>query len=579
MAISVQVVDISIPALSVMVTMLSRIALFVTLAMCHQKAQDPSPPQTLPCPLNLPTPVKVDRLVSLLVGYSASIIEFLHIGFRFGFRIKFEGSLSDVTPKNLISALELPTVINDKIRKECEAGRISGPFDTPPYPIYRISPLGVVPKKNPGEFRLIHHLSYPKGFSINDGISSENSTVSYATIDDAIRLIRLAGRDSYLAKTDIKSAFRIIPIHPDDYHLLGMKWQGKFYFDRCMPMGCRSSCKTFETLSTSVEWIARNKLGIRYILHLLDDFLIVNQSSEVCSQQLDIFTRTCAYLGIPIAPEKTVGPSSILSFAGIELDTHLMEARLPLDKIDKCTKTIESFLKRKKVTLKELQSLIGLLNFACSVVKPGRAFLRRLIDLTIGVRSAHFSIRLSSESKQDLKIWYSFLSGYNGKSFFINDFWLNSSKLNLFTDASGALGFGSIFGKHWCYGKWPNDWAYRNIAILEFFPIVLSLYMWGHEMENQCILFFTDNEALVHVINKQSCKDKVLMFFVRRLVLICLKYNIVFKAKHVPGSKNVLADSLSRLQVDTFRRLAPAYMDESPSTIPLHLQPQNWELS
>ena len=68
------------------------------------------------------------------------------------------------------------------------------------------------------------------------------------------------------------------------------------------------------------------------------------------------------------------------------------------------------------------------------------------------------------------------------------------------------------------------------------------------------------------------------MFFVRRLVLICLKYNIVFKAKHVPGSKNVLADSLSRLQVDTFRRLAPAYMDESPSTIPLHLQPQNWEL-
>ena len=68
------------------------------------------------------------------------------------------------------------------------------------------------------------------------------------------------------------------------------------------------------------------------------------------------------------------------------------------------------------------------------------------------------------------------------------------------------------------------------------FPIILSLFLWGHEMKNRCILFFTDNEALVHVINKQSCRDKIMMSFVRQLVLICLRNNIVFKAKHVPGS-------------------------------------------
>ena len=55
--------------------------------------------------------------------------------------------------------------------------------------------------------------------------------------------------------------------------------------------------------------------------------------------------------------------------------------------------------------------------------------------------------------------------------------------------------------------RWPSEWAYTNIAILEFFPIVLSLFLWGHEMKNRCILFFTDNEALVYVINKQSCRD------------------------------------------------------------------------
>ena len=97
-------------------------------------------------------------------------------------------------------------------------------------------------------------------------------------------------------------------------------------------------------------------------------------------------------------------------------------------------------------------------------------------------------------------------------------------------------------------------------------------------MSNRGILFFTDNEALVHVINKQSCKDQHLMFFVRKMVLICLKYNILFKAKHIPGIHNQLADSLSRLQIQKFIQMAPASMDQSPTDIPHHLQPQNWQI-
>ena len=61
------------------------------------------------------------------------------------------------------------------------------------------------------------------------------------------------------------------------------------------------------------------------------------------------------------------------------------------------------------------------------------------------------------------------------------------------------------------------------------YPIVLSLYLWGHTVKNQHVLLFTDNEALVHVINRQTCRDKDLMFFVRKLVLVCLNYNICFK--------------------------------------------------
>ena len=180
--------------------------------------------------------------------------------------------------------------------------------------------------------------------------------------------------------------------------------------------------------------------------------------------------------------------------------------------------------------------------------------------------------------KADLLIWQQFFHEYNGKSFFLNEKWENSVSLQLFTDAAGAHGFGAVFGSHWCYGEWPKEWLGQNIAILEFYPIVLSLMLWDDHIRDRCITFFTDNEALVHVINKSTCRDTTLMVFVRKLVLVCLRHNILFKAKHISGFTNTLADALSRLQIERFRKLAPAYMDPMPTAIPSQLLPASWHL-
>ena len=529
-------------------------------------------------PSPLPTPVKLKPLAEFLTGYHNDIVKFLISGFSQGFRLQFQGERHSLAATNLISALQNPQAVDMKLGQELAANRLAGPFTSPPFQPFCVSPLGLIPKKVPGDFRLIHHLSYPKGSSVNDGIAAENTSVQYAKVADAIRLIKRAGPGCFLAKTDIKSAFRIIPIHQKDHPLLGMRWRGLYYYDRCMPMGCSSSCKTFEIFSTSIEWIARHKLKIDELLHLLDDSLFVTATYNQCKTNLTKFITLCNQLGIPIAPDKTFGPSTTLTFAGIELDSIKSEARLPRDKLTKCVQCISAFLKRKKVQLRELQSLIGLLNFATSVVTPGTAFLRRLYDLTHGVTRPHHFVRLRSDVKDDLRVWLTFLSSFNGAYFFRNEEWLNSTKLNLFTDASGSIGFGAIFGTAWCYGKWPSNWLHRNIAILEFFPIVLSLCLWGEKMRNQSILFFTDNAALVHVINKQSCRDKTLMVFVRKLVLVCLEHNISFKAKHIPGVNNKLADCLSRFQVQTFKQLAPAKMNPFPTDIPLQLQPQSWPI-
>jgi len=231
--------------------------------------QDPSPPAKLS--LALPTPVKINRLAPLLSGYFNSAAEYLINGFCFGFPIPFQGPSSSTAASNLLSAQQHPGVVDRYLAREVLAQRVASPFTHPPFQNFWVSPIGVIPKKTPGEFRCIQHLSYPYGASVNDGIPVEDSSVTYFRIDDATGLILRSGVGSFLAKTDIKSAFRIIPIRPADYNLLGIYWRGNYYYDRCLAMGLASSCKTFEALSTAVQWIAQTKLGTSYMLHLLDD--------------------------------------------------------------------------------------------------------------------------------------------------------------------------------------------------------------------------------------------------------------------------------------------------------------------
>ena len=140
-----------------------------------------------------PTPVKRYRLEPLLRGYDLAIVTYLVNGFRFGLSIRYFGDKVTCRSKNLKRAFENPWEVTDKLNKEVLSGRIIGPFDTPPFKNFRISLLCLVPKKVPGEFRLVHHLSFPEGPSVNDRIPKELSSVHYATIDDEIKKISSLG--------------------------------------------------------------------------------------------------------------------------------------------------------------------------------------------------------------------------------------------------------------------------------------------------------------------------------------------------------------------------------------------------
>ena len=123
-------------------------------------------------------------------------------------------------------------------------------------------------------------------------------------------------------------------------------------------------------------------------------------------------------LRAPVVAAKTLGPSQVLEFMGITLDSTLMEARLPEDKLTRLRTLLASFKGRRSVCLVDLQSLKGTLQFACKVVVPGRTFLQRIINLSRGVQNRFHHIRLKKEFFKDLSMWETFLTGWNGRSFF-----------------------------------------------------------------------------------------------------------------------------------------------------------------
>ena len=162
-----------------------------------------------------------------------------------------------------------------------------------------------------------------------------------------------SGRGTLLAKLDIKSAYRNIPIHPGDRHLLGMQWQGAVFVDACLPFGLRSAPKIFNATADALEWIIAHQGAsfVKFVIHYLDDFLLGgNPLTEMCQKSLNLALQLCQEMGFPVMQEKVFGPTTILDFLGILIDTNSMELRLPQEKLLRLRALIQAWQGKKSCT-------------------------------------------------------------------------------------------------------------------------------------------------------------------------------------------------------------------------------------
>ena len=152
--------------------------------------------------------------------------------------------------------------------------------------------------------------------------------MSYISVCDVANTAVSLGRGALIMKTDIKAAYRLAPVQPQEMMWLGMRWKDQIYIDCMLPFGLRSAPKIFHAIADALEWIVERE-GLEHIFHYLDDFTVVGPpDSNTCQKYLDILARTCSDLGVTLAPEKQEGPSTAIIFLGIKIDTIQQVLRL-----------------------------------------------------------------------------------------------------------------------------------------------------------------------------------------------------------------------------------------------------------
>ena len=158
--------------------------------------------------------------------------------------------------------------------------------------------------------------------------------------------------------------------------------------------------------------------------------------------------------------DKLEGPSHCITFLEIEIDTVAGVLQLPPDKLIRLQKALQQWSSRRACERRELESLIGTLQHACWVIKPGRSFLRQMIDLLHIPRRPHQHMRLNKHFRGDQQWWRVFASHWNGVAVFPPR---APPDFDVISDASGQWECGAWSQSSWFQPQWPKTASQHHI--------------------------------------------------------------------------------------------------------------------
>ena len=502
----------------------------------------------------------IDFMKKMLNGYNdLQVCDLLRFGFPIGFNSdEKEGNDQNCVVKNHKGAVEFPNDIEKYLFKEAHFGAIMGPFKSNPFEEHLLlSPLNSVPKSDKIERRVILDLSFPKnGTSVNSFVSKDlylgdKVELFFPKIDDFIGLILNKGQGALMYKLDLRRAYRQISICPSNYNLVAFQWKKHIFCDTVLPMGLRSSAHICQRVTNAFSFMMFN-IGFA-VLNYLDDFGGVEKRDV--AQFAFLLIRRIFYLsGVEEALDKACEPSERMIFLGILFDTRSMTMSIPLEKLNEIRKLVFGWLSKHYATLKDVQRLLGKLNFIGACVKSSRVFINRILNWLRYCHSQYSSssgrFRIPDDVKKDLIWWNKFLPIYNGISLLDHGSW---SKPDLIFSSDSCLsGCGGFLEGRYFHSEFPTFILDQklHISALEMLAVLVCFRVWGAFMRGKKIQIFCDNMAACIVINSGKAKCPFLQNCLRELCYWTALYDVHFRAVHLEGSQNRLADCLSRFHLD-----------------------------
>lgn len=507
-------------------------------------------------------PIDSNWNFSLLWALSRSTTDREVVSFlRYGWPLNREMAVPlTITLKNHKGALDHPQDVEDYLQKEMEYGTLVGPLCSPPWTDrLAVSPMSTRPKKNSTRRRIITDLSWPEGASVNDGIPKNEYMgqvfhIKYPTIDHlCARAVKLAkGRPPGCIqgyKVDLHRAFRQIPICPRDWSLLGTIWKGAFFFDKVAVMGSRTGPLACQRVTNMLRHFMAD-VGYE-VNNFVDDFMGIELLQDTW-RAYTTMKNLLRDVGVCEAEDKAVPPSFVIEFLGILFNFLDMTISIPQDKMMDLTTDISGWLSRSLTTRRQLERLLGRLQFAGTCIRPGRIFVSRLIeelkDMPVG-GSGLFPV--GPELRKDLLWWSEGMQVYNGVSMMWLLDWAPVDG-EAATD-SCLSGIGGVLGNQCYRAALPGsltqnkDW---NIVHFEMLAIIVLVQLFKKELAGRRMVLYCDNDAVVSVINSGRSRNHILQRCLRWLAFLLLENECLVRMKYITSKRNHVADVMSRSQVD-----------------------------
>ena len=520
-----------------------------------------------------------------------------------GVTLDLRSQPAPIEHSNTYSVQMEAAVVRQRIREYVAFEALVALPDDHPCP-YGVQPLHVIikPDRKP---RLVVDLSR----NLNDHLEYEY--FSYTTVSQAVDC---ATPGCWFSKLDLSNCFLSFPLHPSARPYFIFRFEGRLYQFTRMPFGLSSAPRICTEL-LSVPAFAMRMWGVDRSSRYLDDTLLTDSSKQSGERSLLIAQQVLTHFGLVVNPDKTVGPSQQLPFLGILLDSVQQTMSCTTERVTELRALLSQAASVERIALPQLQTLVGKLQFATSVLPGARPFLHSMIQLLnerkkavcsqthtsrpsrnsasrrrrIHFATARATVPVSRLMRADIAFWQAHLSTWDGRQRWRSAY---SDPYTFASDAS-LTGFGFYLeavpstdstavqwpphlrvGAGFC-GLWSTSDAHLHtdsgqMTWCEMFAVFAALSTYASVLRNSSVLFRVDNEPDVYTLNRQATKSARIAGLLRDIYTIAVDYNIAIRAEHRPGVDNVLADFLSRTQLRDEAAIVDAWRSTQHSaTLPL----------